>query len=433
MSRIQILFLFFCCSVSVQTIEPIAFDGNVTQEEWANAQKFEIAYEIQPGNNTPAPYTTTAYVTYSPTHLYVGFNAQVNPADLRSAIRNRDEAFVDDFVTIGIDTYGDGRYMIVAGANAEASQEDLKMEGSGNDDDTYDLNFESKASKHDKGYDVELKIPFNTLQFANTPKMKWKIMFYRSTYAQGTRSQNIDFPVDRENPCFICQAQQELQLENITPQKRFNLIPYVFGGRSGSSSGTSFEYEKPNFNAGVSGLFDLNNQTSVEFTLNPDFSQVEADVSQINANTTFALFYPERRPYFNEGRDIVNTELNTVYTRSINQPLLSNKLIHQGDKNRIYWLTAYDNKTAYLIGGENDSFFGEGDRNVSNIFRYQRTFDKGSHIGFLTTNRILIGGGYDHTLGLTALWRFSDKYSSFLEWNKSATLEPEKDWIDEKG
>ena len=102
MSRIQILFLFFCCSVSAQTIEPIAFDGNVTQEEWANAQKFEIAYEIQPGNNTPAPYTTTAYVSYSPMHLYVGFNAQVNPDDLRSAIRNRDEAFVDDFVTSGI-------------------------------------------------------------------------------------------------------------------------------------------------------------------------------------------------------------------------------------------------------------------------------------------------------------------------------------------
>ena len=69
-------------------------------------------------------------------------------------------------------------------------------------------------------------------------------------------------------------------------------------------------------NVGLSGLFDLNSVTSLEFALNPDFSQVEADVSQVNANTTFALFFPERRPYFNEGNEIINTELNTVYTRT---------------------------------------------------------------------------------------------------------------------
>ena len=70
----------------------------------------------------------------------------------------------------------------------------------------------------------------------------------------------------------------------------------------------------------------------LEFALNPDFSQVEADVSQVNANTTFALFFPERRPYFNEGNEIINSNLNTVYTRTINDPLASTKLIHQGEK-----------------------------------------------------------------------------------------------------
>ncbi len=70
---------------------------------------------------------------------------------------------------------------------------------------------------------------------------------------------------------------------------------------------------------GLSGLFDLNNITSLEYAINPDFSQVEADVSQITANNTFAIFFQERLPYFNEGNDIIETSLNTVYTRSINK------------------------------------------------------------------------------------------------------------------
>jgi hypothetical protein len=80
-------------------------------------------------------------------------------------------------------------------------------------------------------------------------------------------------------------------------------------------------------------LFDLSDSTTLEFALNPDFSQVEADVSQINANNTFALFFPERRPFFNEGNDMLNSNQDAVYTRSINNPLVSTKLIQQGKSN----------------------------------------------------------------------------------------------------
>ena len=408
----------------------IVFDGVVENEEWKLASNYQITNEIQPGNNVPSPYATQVYVTYSKTHLYVGFDASIPLENLRSAIRNRDEAFNDDFVMIGIDTYGDGRSLISIGANAEGSQLDIKIGSDGNDDESYDLNFESKASKNPNGYHVELKIPFAELQFKNEKKNRWKLLFYRSTYADGNRSQNLDIKIDRNNPCFPCQASLEYVLEAIEPEKRFNLLPYIFAGRGGSRDEGVFNYEKPNFNIGLSGLMDLNNMTSIEYTLNPDFSQVEADVSQIQANETFALFYPERRPFFNEGKDIITTQLESVYTRAINQPLFSSKLIHQSDKNRIYWLTAFDNKTSYLIGGENSSEFGEGGRNVSNIFRYQRSFRQGSHIGFLTTNRLLKGGGFDHMVGVTAQLRFLEKYTGAFEWNNSFTQEPTNDWVD---
>ena len=91
---------------------PPQFDGVVNQEEWKNAQVFSLDYEIDPGDNTPAPFATKAYVLYTTSDLYVAFIASANMKTLRSSIRNRDEGFRDDNVLFGFDAYGDGRYMI---------------------------------------------------------------------------------------------------------------------------------------------------------------------------------------------------------------------------------------------------------------------------------------------------------------------------------
>lgn len=407
------------------------FDGNVSHEEWKDAEEYEIKYEIDPGNNIPSPHLTKVYITYSKTDLYVGFIAYADMENLRSSVRNRDEGFRDDNVFIGIDTYGDGRYMISLGANPEGNQLDLKLLSTGEDDVSYDVNFESKASKHEDSYHVELKIPFSVLQFKQAPKMDWKILLYRSTFTENNRSQNINFPIDLNNPCLPCQTTTTITLEGIQSKNRVNLLPYVFGGLSGDRSGDGLNYDKPNGTIGLSGLFDLSNITSLEYAINPDFSQVEADVSRITANNTFAIFFRERRPYFNEGNDIIETELNTVYTRSINKPLLSTKLISQGEKERIYWLAAYDEASPYLIAGENRSYFGEGGTSYSNIFRYQRTYEQGNNIGFLTTNRLFKDGGYGHTIGIDGRYRFKTSYTARFEFNKSIILEPQADWIEE--
>lgn len=423
------LFLIYLLAGWVVAQDPIHFDGQVTPEEWEGAQKYSITYEFQPGNNTASPYKTDVYVKYSQSHLYVAFDAEADMQTLRSAVRNRDEGFQDDFVLFGVDTFGDGRYGISVGCNAEGSQIDLKFASNG-DDPSYDVNFESKASKGLHGYQVELKIPFSAYQFKMTDVMTWKLILYRSTYANGVRSQNFNYPIDRNNACFLCQSPDKLNLKNIKPEKRLFFLPYVFSGLSSPEGAKTFEYGKPKLNAGLGGFIDLSNNTSLEYSINPDFSQVEADVSQINANTTFALFYPERRPFFNEGKDIISTEMQTVYTRAINQPVVATKLIHQDDKQRIYWLAAYDQKTAYLIGNENESYFGEGTENIANIIRYQRNYKGGSNVGLIATNRFLNQGGSDHLVGLTAQYRAKEKYSFSIEAYKSYTEEPVSDWIE---
>ena len=427
-------FLYLLLFISINLIaqnNPPNFDGIVSSEEWQEAETYEIKYEIDPGNNVPSPYLTKVFITYTETDLYVGFIAYADMKNLRSSVRNRDEGYLDDNVFIGLDTYGDGRYMVSLGANPEGNQLDVKLLSTGDDDISYDVNFESKASKHEDSYHVELKVPFSVLQFKQAPKMEWKILLYRSTYTENNRSHNIDFPIDLNNPCLPCQAKSTLTLENVRSKNRVNLLPYVYGGLDGTKENNSLNYGNPKGTVGLSGLFDLNNITSLEYAINPDFSQVEADVSRITANTTFAIFFQERRPYFNEGNDIIDTQLNTVYTRSINKPLLSTKVISQGEKQRMYWLTAYDEASPYLIAGENQSYFGEGKASYSNIFRYQRTYEQGNNLGFLTTNRLFKNGGYGHTLGVDGRYRFKESYTASFEFNKSIVLEPEADWIEE--
>lgn len=429
MSRFFTLFLFVLCHALYAQYQTPTFDGIVDSEEWSEAQKFTLGYEIDPGDNSPAPFATQAYVLYNQSHLYIGFIAEADMDRLRSSIRNRDEGFRDDNVLFGFDAYGDGRYMIALGANPEGNQIDIKVLPNG-DDENYDLNYESKASKHPNAYHVELKIPFANLQFKPQEEMRWKVVFARSTFTDSARSQNINFPIDRNNPCLVCQTPSEIILKGIQSVNRVNMLPYVFSGLSAEREGNAFDFDKPTGNVGLSGLFDLNSVTSLEFALNPDFSQVEADVSQVNANTTFALFFQERRPYFNEGNEIINSNLNTVYTRTINDPLASTKLIHQGDGQRLYWLTAYDQASPYLIAGENGSYTGQGGKALSNVFSYQRTFGNGSYVGLLSTNRFFQQGGHGQVMGVNGLLRFAKLYTLNFELNKSWILEPEQDWID---
>ena len=220
-----ILLLLFSAYLNAQQTTLPSFDGEVSPEEWKDAETFTIKYEIDPGNNVPSPHLTDVFITYSKTDLYVGFIAYADMKNLRSSIRNRDEGYQDDNVLIGIDTYGDGRFMVSVGANPEGNQLDLKLLSNGNDDISYNINFESKASKHDDSYHVELKIPFSVLQFKNAPEMKWKVLLFRSTYTESNLSGNINFPIDLNNPCLPCQTPSTITLKGIESKNRVLFYP----------------------------------------------------------------------------------------------------------------------------------------------------------------------------------------------------------------
>ena len=131
---------------------------------------------------------------------------------------------------------------------------------------------------------------------------------FRSYYQDGIRIQTSSQETDRDNLCEVCQTNDAIQMKNIKIEKRQEILPYVFSSLSGEkqNNNSRIQYENIFSRVGFGINYDLGKTTLFEATINPDFSQVEADVTLIDVNSPVSLQYPERRPFFNRGTDIVN-------------------------------------------------------------------------------------------------------------------------------
>ena len=418
----------------------IEIDGKLSAKEWRNAIPVELIFETSPGNNSPAQKKTTGFITYSDTDLYIGIHAFDNPENVRASIRSRDDFKIymqDDVVNISFDTYTDGRNNYILLANAFGSQLDVRAINALTDDERYDgsfnMDFETAGSIVADGYQVEFKIPFSSLPFPNGKDQKWHFNIGRKYFDENNvEIQVLSQTFDRNNPCEVCQTTQVLLLNDIIIKKRFELLPYVAGNLSGikPSRNASLDYNTLKPNAGLGLNVDLSKNSGLEITLNPDFSQVEADVTQIDVNSSFALEYPERRPFFNRGTDIVNFTDGAFYSRSINNPLLSTKLLSQGKKSRIYFLTAIDQNSPYQIAGEDRSYLGQGGQSFVNLFRYQRLVNKNTRLGLISANRYYKDGGYGNLFGTDGWFLISKNWRLTYELLANFNQEPEADWID---
>ena len=418
----------------------IVLDGILSQGEWENATPIELNYEINPGNNSPAKKRTVGYITYTDTQLYIAIHAFDKPENIRANVRSRDDFNMyrqDDIVSISFDTYADGRNNYILVANPFGSQFDVRAINAVSDEQRYDgsfnMDFETAGSIVSNGFQVEYKIPFSSLPFPNGTNQKWHFKLGRKYFNE----KNVEVEVqsqtfDRDNPCEVCQTTEVLILNDITIEKRIELLPYVAGNLSGNkpSKNASLDYDKFKPNAGLGLNLDLSKNSGLEITLNPDFSQVEADVTQIDVNSSFALEYPERRPFFNRGTDIVNFTDGAFYSRSINNPLLSTKLLSQAKKSRIYFLTAIDQNSPYQIAGEDRSYLGQGGQSFVNVFRYQRLVNKNTRLGLVSTNRYYKDGGYGNLFGTDGWFLISKNWRLTYELLANFNQEPEANWID---
>ena len=410
----------------------IKIDGNLTELEWGKAKGTDYFLEIEPGENIIPAEKTEVKVTYDDQNLYVAFWAYAHPEDIRASYQNRDRAWMDDFVAIFLDTYGDANAGTMIGSNPYGIQMDALNNGNGNDDPSFDLVYKSQGKITDEGYQVEMAIPFSSLSFPDNEVQEWKVGFYRSLPRE-KRSQIVWGGFDRTNPCFLCQMGTLKGIQGIKQRGNIEFLPAIVGSQISELDQNNILQKGTALGQASLGVkYSLSSDQVAEFTINPDYSQVEADEEQVDVNTTFALFFPEKRPFFNAGNDLVDTWINAIYTRSINNPIASGRMINRGQQNSWYLLLAMDEDSPYIIPGEEQSFSFLGGRSISNIFRFRRTLEEASHFGILATNRRMVNNdGNGSVVGFDTRYKFNKTYQMEFQTLFSKTQEPSDSLLDD--
>lgn len=176
----------------------------------------------------------------------------------------------------------------------------------------------------------------------------------------------------------------------------------------------------------LSAKYAASSDVTIEVALNPDFSQIESDAAQINVNTTIALRFPERRPFFQEGSDIFRTLFNSFYTRSVYDPQLAVKLTGRMDKTSIGFLSAIDESSPYMIPLDEASIVVNAGQSVVNVLRVSRRLGEASQIGMMITDRRFEDDGSGTIAALDGDIRLSRNYSIDGQFLMSHTQEPNK-------
>ncbi len=409
---------------------PIVVDGVLDDAAWQQATVVELKYETRPKENLPPDVQTETLLTYDKDHLYVGFRAHdPEPAAIRAHLLDRDKAFSDDFVGIVLDTFNDERRAFEFFVNPLGVQMDMFMDDvSGNEDETWDAIWISAGRINATGYAVEIAIPWSSLRFPRTEgDQTWGFDALRF-YPRSQRARISSHPLDRNISCYLCQESKMTGFSGVTPGKNIELTPTATASRTDQREdfpqGSLAEGDVES-DLGLTAKWGITPNLTLNAALNPDFSQVEADAAQLDVNNQFALFFPEKRPFFLEGADFFSTPFQAVFTRNVADPAWGVKLTGKEGRNAVGIFAARDDLTNLLIPGSNGSSATSLDMETDDaVLRYRRDLGKNSALGVLFTGRE--GDGYrNHVAGIDGRYRMNDSSAFRGQFLRSQTEYPD--------
>ena len=403
----------------------VVIDGVPDEDFWSQARTIELIYETQPADNAPAAVKTTAYIADNGREVLLAFRAEdPDPSKIRAFLRDRDSLWNDDFIGFTIDTFNDQRRAYEFYVNPVGAQADIILDGaSGNEDDSWDGLWDSAAKINATGYTVEIRIPYSTLRFQQTNGVvqKWGVDFLRFR-PRDNRYRISNNKLIRGNNCYLCGLSKLQGFANANPGRDLEVTPTFTAGNAQSRDEPNLAWQSDGaqYELGVDVKWGIGSNLTLNGTINPDFSQVESDQAQLDLNTTFALFFPEKRPFFLEGADYFSTPFNVVYTRSVQDPDYGIRATGRNGKHTYGFFAAQDSVTQVLLPTALGSGFSPRleQESLAAAGRYRFDINSKTSIGLISTLRsgddyqnIVIGiDGRWQTKGhtITAQWLTSD-------------------------
>ena len=395
----------------------VTIDGALDEPVWKRAARLTGFTQYRPVDSRPAEDSTEVLVWYAPDAIYFGIRAyEAHGNVVRATLADRDNIDADDNVQILLDTFNDRRRALLFAVNPYGAQQDgVRSEGLAGAagganagfrfDGVIDLNPDYVYQSHGRvtswGYEVEVRIPFKSLRYQSAATQDWGLQLVRTT--QHTGYEDTWTPVIRASASFLIQSGSLKELTGLRRGLVMDLSPEFTSRVDGAPKGTEYGYGTVDPQLGMNLRWGITQNLSLTGTANPDFSQVEADVGQVTVNQRFALFFPEKRPFFLEGLEQFDTPNALIYTRRIVSPIAGAKLTGKVGGTAVAYIGAVDDASASFTGT---------DHPVVNLLRLRRDLGASSTMGLAYTDRIE-GGDYNRVLGLDArvVWKkiwFSD-------------------------
>lgn len=408
--------LFFCLGVVVSAAAAsdlhqipkiegrINVDAVLDEAAWQDALVLELDVEVQPGENIDPPVRTEVLLCYGENHFYAAFRAfDTDPSAIRARYSDRDRLWDDDWVALVLDTFDDARRSFDFFVNPLGIQADMIETTSGGGGPQWDAIWDSAGRIIDDGYIVEMAIPFSSLRFQSSKGDQiWRIDAVRSYPRNVTHKMGL-FPRDRSNNCYLCQADRIQGFAGADPGLNMEFAPTVSAIRSEERTpfpDGPFEEVNSSIEAGLTARWGITPNLNLSATINPDFSQIEADAAQLDINTQFSLFYPERRPFFLEGFDYFQTPINAIYTRTLADPAWGVKAAGKVGRSAIGFFSVRDDMTNLLFPGpEGSTATSLETASTGTVLRYRYDVGESSTVGGLITNREGADGYHNRLYG----------------------------------
>ncbi|MDG2017509.1 MAG: DUF5916 domain-containing protein [Rhodothermales bacterium] len=375
--------------IAIPKLEPtlLSIDGFLNENMWNQAAVTSDFTEYIPTDGRSAEDQTRVLVWYGSEALYIGIEADEVHGEVRSTLADRDKLDNDDRVVIVLDTYDDQRSAFAFIVNPIGQQADgmLRDVSSASSfgvslpfsiDENPDFVFTSQGRLTEKGFVVEIEIPFKSLRFGNAKSQNWGFNVLRkvqhSDYWSSWSGARLG------GASFLAQNGSLTGLSELTRGRVLDINPEIRGAMQRGPDPASFERDITD-PLGLNARYGLSSNMVINATLNPDFSQIEADVAQINYDPRRSVSFPEKRPFFLDGIEMFSTPTRLIYTRSIANPLAAVKLAGKTGSTTIAALSAIDNSGPSIA---------EVDASYINAIRLKRDLGGQNSLGVVYTDRM---------------------------------------------
>jgi len=289
---------------AIQADQPITIDGILNEKIWQK-EGYSDFLQSDPHDGAQPTEKTEVLVAYDEKAIYIAARLYDSQPELIKRQLGRRDDFVDsDWFIFAVDPYYDRRSGYQFGVNPSGSIVDWTLFNDVEEDNTWDGVWEWDVSIDDKGWCVEIRIPYNQLRFPKKDEYTWGVNFRRIIKRKNERVAFVWIP--KEDTAYVSRFAQLVGISDIRPGRHVELLPYTVGqaGFSPAEANNPFKTgEKYLGNTGLDLKVGLKSNLTLDATFNPDFGQVEVDPAVINLSA-YETYYQEKRPFFIEGSNI---------------------------------------------------------------------------------------------------------------------------------